>query len=305
MEPKKIGLLFAGQGVQKVGMGLDFYNTYPQAKQIYDSVDPSIKEVCFYGPQEKLDETKHTQNALMLTSLAIAKTMESLGVQAEILAGLSLGEYSALAFASVLTVEDAMHVVTHRASLMSEALQNTDSTMMAVLNASLENIKEVCKEVSEFGVCEIANINSPNQIVITGHRQALEKAKELLVIQKGVRVMPLNVSGAFHSSLLKEASQQLRVVLETIPLHQATVPVVFNVSGKVEDTNIKELLVKQIKSTVLFQDALEHMIDLGVNVFVEISPKATLNGFVRKIDPNIPCYCVSDVASLHQLLEDL
>ncbi len=305
MEHKKIGLLFAGQGVQKVGMGLDFYNTYPQVREIYDSVDPAIKEVCFYGPQEKLDETKYTQVALLLTSLAIVKTMEYLGVKAEVLAGLSLGEYSALTFAHVFTVEDAMHVVNQRADIMSKALENTDSTMMAVLNASLETIKEVCTHISQFGVCEIANINSPNQVVITGHRHALEKAKEILVTYKGVRVLPLNVSGAFHSSLLNEASKQLKKVLEPITIHPATCPVVFNVSGKVEDQNIKELLVKQIKSTVLFQDTLQHMIDLGVNVFVEISPKATLSGFVRKIDPSIPCYCVSDVESLHQLMEVL
>src|SRR5690554_2841410 len=305
MKHKKIGLLFAGQGVQQVGMGLDFYNNYPIAREIYDAVDPLIKEVCFNGPKEKLDDTKYTQSALLTTSVAIAKVIQSLEIEIEAVAGLSLGEYSALTVANVLSLEDALYVVNQRANLMSQALENSESSMMAVMNASIETIQEVCMKSSMVGVCEIANINSRNQIVITGHIKALEIAKEMLLSEKGVRVIPLNVSGAFHSSLLNEAAKQLESVLSPIVMNQASYPVVFNVSGQVENNNIKELLVKQIKSTVLFQQSLQHMIDLGINVFVEISPKPTLCGFVRKIDPSIACYCISDVDSLKQLREVL
>lgn len=305
MKHKKIAFLFAGQGSQKVGMGYDFYQNYDEAKTIFDKINPNVKQACFFGPVEDLDDTKMTQQALLAYSLAVPEVLRKHGVEASMCAGLSLGEYSALTYSGVFTLEDALDIVSERALIMSNALKDQDTTMMAVLNVPLEKVKEVCHKYSKGGVCEIANINSPNQVVISGHRHALDCAKAELSQEKGVRVIPLRVSGAFHSSLLEAASHKLNEVLIKQTLNKPAIPVVFNVTGKVETDNISSLLVSQIKSTVLFADSMQTMIDDGVDCFVEISPKSILCGLLKKINKDITCYCVSDLESMNKLLEEI
>jgi [acyl-carrier-protein] S-malonyltransferase len=305
MKHKKIAFLFAGQGSQKVGMGQDFYKHYQEAKVILDQIDPSVKQACFFGPAETLEDTKITQQALLGYSLAVASILKKHGVEADLCAGLSLGEYSALTYAQAFTLEDALYVVSKRAYIMSEALKDKDTTMMAVVNSSLNKVKEACTLFSKEGVCEIANINGPTQIVISGHRHVLNQVKEHLSQEKGVRVLPLRVSGAFHSSLLEEASIELKEVLSSVSIKNPAISVVFNTSGKIETSNIRSLLVDQIKSTVLFADSINTMLDEGVDCFVEISPKSTLCGLLKKINNEVDCYCVSDMESLHKLLEEV
>lgn len=305
MKHKKVAFLFAGQGSQKVGMGYDFYQSYDEAKDIFDKLDESIKQACFFGPAEVLEDTRMAQQALLGFSLALTKILSNHKIKASMVAGLSLGEYSALTYAGVFSVDDALEVVSKRAQIMSEALSDQDTTMMAVLNAPLEKVKEANDKFKDQGVCEIANINAPTQIVISGHRALLNHVKEFLTQEKGVRVLPLKVSGAFHCSLLEDASIQLETVLNKVKISQPTIPVVFNTTGKVSDHDIKPLLVSQIKSTVLFVDSIETMINAGVDCFIEISPKSTLCGLVKKINSDVDCYCVSDQKSLISVLEEV
>ncbi len=307
MQDRNIGFIFAGQGAQKIRMGLDLYQNYKEAKAIYDvsDADFDIKDVCFNGPIEKLNDTRYTQSAILLTSMAIARVLQTHHIVPKMVAGLSLGEYSALTYAGVLSLSDALEIVTKRGQIMAQALSHNTTTMMAVLGLDIDTIQEVCHQVASVGVCEIANINCPGQIVITGHKPALEMASKLLLERQARRVIPLSVSGAFHSSLLSDAASSLQQVLDLYHFNKPSIPVVFNYTGKVESHDFKSLLVKQIQSTVLFQDSIEHMIESGINCFVEIGPGSTLSGFVRKIDANIEVYHVENQASLNKLLEGL
>lgn len=308
---KKIGFLFAGQGSQYVGMGKDMYDNYPQARAVFDKVnlDFDVAKLCFEGEKAQLDDTAYAQSAILVTSMAIAEVIKSKGIIPSYIAGLSLGEYSALCYANAIKLEDAACIVRERGKLMGSALPAGTTMMLAVLNSNEALIKEVCKEVESIGVCEIANYNTPQQIVITGKKEAVEKAKDLL-LEKGVRrVIPLNVSGAFHSSLLEDTSKKLNDILKSYTFNKPEIPVIYNISGKeepVETSNdLVEILTKQIKSSVYFMQSIEYMIEQGVEAFIEIGPGSTLAGFVRKINKNIPVYSVEDQASLEKMLGDL
>ncbi|MEA5017653.1 MAG: ACP S-malonyltransferase [Erysipelotrichaceae bacterium] len=305
MSDKKIAFVFAGQGSQKVGMGLDFYNDYESTRLVFDQLDSQIKQACFYGPETELNNTIATQQSLLAFGVAIALVLKQNQINASYCAGLSLGEYTALTYANALSIKDALHVVKARSQIMHDALLNTDSTMMAVINVSLTDVQKVCKEVSLLGVCEVANINSLTQVVISGHSSALERARLLLSSYPKARIVPLTVAGAFHTSLLQDASKQLANVLKTININQPQIPVVFNVNGKSQNDNIAELLTKQIHNTVYFSDSINFMISKGIDTFIEISPKPIIKGLINSIDKNVNCYCVSNIESLNSLLEVL
>ena len=300
----KIGFLFAGQGAQYVGMGKEMYQTFATARKIFDEVeiDFTLPNLCFEGPNEMLNDTAYAQSCILATSMAIAELVKEHGIQADYVAGLSLGEYSALCYAGSMSINDAVKIVRERGKLMANALPKGTTRMAAVLNAEQDVILQVCKEVSSLGVCEIANYNCPGQIVITGENAAVEKAGELLLERGARRVVPLNVSGAFHSSLLEEASKKLNKVLASYDLKQPSIPVVYNVSGKEEEAPVIDLLTKQIKSSVYFMQSIQYMIDRGVEAFVEIGPGSALRSFVRKVNRNIPVYSVDNVESLHEML---
>lgn len=304
----KLAFLFAGQGVQKVGMGADVYQKFPAARKVYDAInlDFDLKKLCFEGPQEQLNDTNFTQSCLLVTSLAIAHAAVSEGIIPSAAAGLSLGEYSALTFANVFQLTDAVNLVRKRGQIMATALPTGISSMSAVLSDDVALIESVCKDeqVRELGICEIANKNSVNQTVISGHIEALAKATELLLAKGVRRVMPLNVSGAFHSSLLMEASKELNLLLNKVPIQTPLIDVYFNISGQPE-SDIISALTRQIHSTVQFVSTIENMVRDGVDTFVEVGPGTVLSGFVKKIAPQTRVFAIEDEASIVKLKGEL
>ena len=226
----KIGFIFAGQGAQYVGMGKELYDHFPEAKAVYDQaqIDIDVKKVCFEGPEDILNETSYAQPCILTTSLAIAKVVEAHGIKPDYVAGLSLGEYSALAYANAMSISDAIKIVRARGQIMSEALPAKTTSMAAVLAMEAKKIQEVIEDID--GVT-IANYNCPGQIAITGYKEAIEVASEKLKEAGAKRVIPLKVSGAFHSPLLEAASQKLKIELGKYDLNVPEIPVVYNISG--------------------------------------------------------------------------
>ena len=303
----KIGFLFAGQGSQHPGMGKDFYEQYDAARRLYDSIDIDIpvKELCFNGTQEQLNDTAVAQPCILATSSAIAAVLSEKGIHADVAAGLSLGEYSALAYAGVFTPQEGAKLVRQRGKIMAAALPEGTSGMAAVLNTEESVIAEVCAEVKEIGVCEIANYKCPGQIVISGQKEAVAAASEKLKARGARRVIQLQVSGAFHTSLLNEASVQLREVLDTYAFGEEEIPVINNVSGKVETRDLREVLQEQICHSVHFTQSLQAMIDMGVELFIEIGPGHALSGFVRKTTKEVPVYHIDTTEDLEKVLKEV
>lgn len=303
----KIGFLFVGQGSQTVGMGLDVYSNYQSSKELFDSVklDFDVKDVCFNGPKELLDQTYYTQPSLLITSLAIAKALNEEDIHADVVAGLSLGEYSALCYANGLGINQAIKLVSKRAEIMSNALPLNVSGMAAVLSDKLDLIQEVVYEVQNegHGLIEIANYNSPSQTVISGENKALEISINRLKELK-IRCIPLAVSGAFHTSLLNEASLQLSKELENYTINELTCSMLFNISG-LEEFDVKQALTKQICSSVQWVKTIERMNELGVDCFIEIGPKNSLQKLVKQILPDARVFSVDSKESIKQLIGEL
>ena len=294
----KIGFLFAGQGSQYVSMGKDFYDHYEVAKEVYNQAGEDIKNICFYGDEEVLNDTAYAQPCILTTSIAIAKVIESMGIIPDYVAGLSLGEYSALTFAKAFDIKDAIAIVKERGKIMSEALPKNTTGMAAILGMDASRIEEVINNISNV---TIANYNCPSQIVITGTNEGIVKASEALKDAGAKRIVPLKVSGAFHSPLLEDASYLLKDVLKKYKINKPTVPVIYNISGKEEDKDIIDILTLQIKSSVYFYQSLEYMINQGVEAFVEIGPGSSLSSFVKKTNRKIPVYSIDKIEDLEKL----
>lgn len=303
----KIGFLFVGQGVQTVGMGQDVYQNYNSSKSLFDSasVNFDLKEICFNGPKELLDQTYYTQPSLLITSLAIASALNEEGIKADVVAGLSLGEYSALTYAGCIDVNNAIQLVSKRGEIMSNALPANISGMAAVLSDQLDTIQEVIQlvEKEKVGVLEIANYNSPSQTVISGENKALELGVSLLKERK-IRCIPLAVSGAFHTSLLNDASDKLNHVLNSIEFNQPNCTVLFNVSGDIEH-DINSALTRQICSSVQWVKTILKMKELGVDCYIEIGPKNSLQKLVKQIVPDARVFSVDSKESIKQMIGDL
>ena len=305
----KIGFVYAGQGSQVVGMGKSFYDNYQVAKDVFDQIDLDIdvKKLCFEGPIEELSKTSNTQPCMVAVAVVATKLLKENGINPDYVAGLSLGEYSALNAAGVLDDQTAINLVRFRGQAMEEAAAGIESKMIAIIGLDRDLLNEAVNEASELGVVSIANYNCPGQLVIGGEAKAVTKASELALEKGARRAIPLNTSGPFHTKLIEAASVKLKERFETVTFNEMKVPVIFNSTAKelAEDTTVAKMLEKQVMSSVYFEDSIRYMIANGVDTIIEIGPGKVLSGFVRKIDRKIKTYQVEDQASLEKTLAGL
>ena len=306
----KIAFIFPGQGSQSVGMGADFVSNDENSKQFYDRADTaldfSLTDIILNGPQEKLTLTYHAQPALLTSGVMIANKLQQAGVQPHFVAGHSLGEYSALVVANVLSFDAAVQTVHKRGVFMDEAVPAGQGAMAAILALDGEKLATICQEVSAAGeVVQVANFNCPGQIVISGTKQGVDEACSKAKEAGAKRALPLVVSGPFHSSLMQPAADQLAQVIDNLSLQTPTIPVVSNVTSELltDVPQIKRELVAQVTSSVLWEQNIERLIAEGVTVFIECGPGKVLSGLVKKIDRSVQTYCVYDDVSLAQVVE--
>jgi len=302
----KIAFVYPGQGAQKFEMGKDFYDTFPTAKRIFDKADEildiSITDLCF-KEDERLHQTAYTQAALVTTCLAITEVLKEKGIYPDMTAGLSLGEYAAIATAGGISIENAIKTVRERGIYMEEAVPGGQGAMAAVFGMEVAQIEKV---LSTIEGAYIANYNCPGQIVITGMKESVDKACEALKEAGCKRCLPLKVSGPFHSPYLKEAGEKLGAFVEEVEFIPLQIPYVTNVTAEpvenIQET--RELLVRQVSSSVRWIQSVERMIAEGVDTFVEIGPGKTLAGFIKKINPDVKVINISQVADLDTFTED-
>ncbi len=298
----KIGFLYAGQGTQKEGMGKALYEAYPTARRMFDAIalDFDVKDLCFHGDIGTLSQTSYTQPCMVATAAVITELLRENGVTPDYVAGLSLGEYSALYAAGVLEFQTALELVRFRGLAMEDAVKGMDSMMSAILGMEREPLSAIVREASALGVVEIANYNCPGRLVIGGQTKAVEKAAAMALEQGAKRAIKLNVSGPFHTSLLKPASDKLRERFQTVAFHEMQIPVIFNSTARplADGETIPGLLTRQVMSSVYLEDSIRYMIDNGVDTFVEIGPGKALSGFVKKISRAVATYQVEDPDSL-------
>lgn len=306
---KRIAFLFPGQGSQKVGMGKDFFERFTVAKQVFQEADQalgySISEICFNGPEEELKKTENTQPAILTTSIAILRVCEEFGLKAEMAAGHSLGEYSALVAAESLPFEDAVKTVRQRGRLMVEAVPYGKGTMAAVLKLDRETIQRICDETP--GVVEPANYNNSTEVVISGEVEAVRAAAEKLKEAGAMKVVELNVSGPFHSSLLQPASDGLAQVLENIAIQDPKFTVYANYSAEpsTDAHLVRENLIKQVSGAVKWQDSMEKMITAGIDTFIELGTGGVLKGMMKRIDKTVTTFSIDTVEALENVLGQL
>lgn len=304
----KTAFIFPGQGAQSVGMGKDAFDAVPAARDLFLAADEQLgfplSSIIFNGPDEDLKQTVNTQPALLATSMAYLEAIRGKGIEPDYVAGHSLGEYSALVCAGVLSFEEAVSIVRARGEYMEAAVPGGQGAMAAVLGADREALSELCKSITAEGhVVELANMNCPGQIVISGSAQGVAAAAERVKEAGGKRAIPLEVSGPFHSTLMKEAANRLADKLEQAAFNTPSVPVVANVTARpVEDAAaIRGLLVEQVYSPVLWHDSVEWMIAQGVDTFVEIGPGSVLSGLIKKIDKSVKVINVNSLDSVSSL----
>src|SRR3954470_21631652 len=310
MTSSPLAFLFPGQGSQAAGMGKDLYDRFPEAKRVFEEADAalgySLSQLCFEGPEDKLKLTEITQPAILTVSIAAYRVLRAKGAPTPaFVAGHSLGEYSAHVAAETISFSDAVKTVRNRGKYMQEAVPVGTGAMAAILGMSLDAVAAVCGDAAQGEVCEPANINSPEQIVISGHAAAVERAVKLAQERGAKRAILLQVSAPFHCSLMRPAQERLAVDLHKLEFAAPKVPVVCNIYAKpIEDAeSSREALVRQVTGSVNWSDSMQLLISRGVQTFVEVGPGKVLCGLMRQIDRSKKCLNVEDEASLEKTLE--
>jgi len=299
-----LAFVFPGQGSQKAGMGRSLHDAVPESRAVFDEADGALgfplSRLCFEGPEDQLQLTTNTQPAILTTSVAAARALAARGVEPQWVAGHSLGEYSALVTAGVLSLRDAVVAVRRRGQYMQEAVPVGEGAMAAILALDLAAIEQACREAAQGQVVSPANINSPGQVVIAGHAAAVDRASELCKKAGAKRAIRLPVSAPFHCALMKPAQERLARDLEGITFSAPSVPLVNNVDAVVVRAAeaCRDGLVRQVSGTVRWQESVERLVGEGVDTFVEVGPGTVLAGLVKKIDKGVRVLSVEDSASL-------
>lgn len=306
----KIGFLFSGQGAQTIGMGEDLFKNREECKNVFESgenlLNMDILNKMFNGDEETLKKTSIAQPAIVLTSLAAAEALKNEGIECDYSCGLSLGEYTALIHSRVIFFEDGIKLVKERGRIMEEAGIKVKGKMAAVLKLKEDKVEELVNKCKEFGVIEVANYNCPGQIVIGGESAPIDKSIEIAK-ELGGMAIPLKVSGAFHTSLLKEASEEFYNYIEKLRFNEIDEKIYSNLKGNlyVKEDNIKNILKNHMVKPVYFEEIIRNMISKGVDTFIEIGPGKTLTGFVKKIDRKVKILNVYDIESLNNCIKSI